>query len=186
VHAPVPPGYGRQMRTPQGPRRPRRAGRANSDAERRALAKANAAPDDHASPPPPRAGFAVLHADGGARGNPGPAGIGYVIHGADGTQRAEHAEPIGVAGANVAEYRALLAGLRRAHALGLDHVDARCDSRLVVAHVRGERQARNPKLAALGDEIREAAAAIGSVTFTWIPGDANGAAHALVARVLST
>src|SRR4051794_246760 len=124
------------MARPQGRRQPRRTGRANSDAERRALAKAGggrAGP----SPPRPRPGYAVLAADGGSRGNPGPAAIGYRLTAADGSVLAAHGEAIGVAGANVAEYRALLAGLERAIALGVDRLDARCDARLVVEQVTG-------------------------------------------------
>ena len=123
--------------------------------------------------------------DGGARGDRPVAAIGYVLRAADGSLLASHAEVIGVAGATTAEYRALLAGLMRAHELGLDRVDARSDSRLVVSHVRGERRPRNPALIALGDEILELTTRIGSVTVTWIPSGANGAAHALVADALA-
>jgi ribonuclease HI len=168
-----------------GRRRPRRAGRANSDAERRALAKANARPSRRANQPV-REGFASLAVDGGARGNPPLAAIGYVLRAADGSLLAAHAEVIGVAGATIAEYHALLAGLRRAHELGLDRVDARSDSRLVVSHMRGERRPRNPALTTLGDEILELTTRIGSVIVTWIPSGANGAAHALVAAALDT
>jgi len=167
-----------------GRRRPRRGGRANSDAERRALAKANARPQNWAAAPV-RKGFAALTVDGGARQSPPAAAIAYVLRATDGSMLASHAEVIGVASATVAEYRAMLAGLQRAHALGLDRVDARSDSRLVVSHLRGERRPGNPKLVALGDEILEIAMRIGSVTIIWIPGDANSAAHALVADALA-
>jgi ribonuclease HI len=114
------------------------------------------------------------------------AAIGYVLRAADGSLLASHAEVIGVAGATTAEYHALLAGLRRAHELGLKRVDARSDSRLVVSHICGERRPRNPALTTLGDEILELTTRIGSVTVTWIPSEANGAAHALVAAALDT
>ena len=171
------------MRTPQGRRSPRRRGRANSDAERRALAKASGR---RKGPPPrpPRPGYAVLATDGGSRGNPGPAAIGYVLDAADGAQLATHGEAIGVAGATVAEYRALLAGLERAHALGLDRVEARCDARLVVEQVMGRREPSNPRLRDLADAVRDVAERIGSVAFTWVPAEANGRAHALVAEAL--
>src|SRR5919202_5830669 len=120
------------MAAPQRRRPPRRRGRANSDAERRALAKASG----RRKGPPQRApldGYALLSTDGGSRGNPGPAAIGYVLVAADGTLLAAHGEAIGVAGANVAEYRALLAGLAHARRLGLDRVEARCDARLIFA-----------------------------------------------------
>ena len=172
------------MAAPQRRRPARRRGRANSDAERRALAKASGR---RTGPPPkpPRPGYAVLSTDGGSRGNPGPAAIGYVIVGADGTVLASHGEAIGIAGANVAEYRALLAGLEHAHRLGLDRVDARCDARLVVEHVTGRREPTNPRLRELCDGVRDAAQRIGSVVVTWIPADTNGRAHALVAEALA-
>src|SRR4051794_19894959 len=127
------------MAEPQRRRPDRRRGRANSDAERRALAKASGR---RATPPTrvPRAGFAVLATDGGSRGNPGPAAIGYVLAAADGAVLAARGEAIGVAGANVAEYRALLAGLEHAVGLGLDRVEARCDARLIVEQVTGGRE----------------------------------------------
>jgi ribonuclease HI len=166
------------------PRRPRRPGRAASDAERRALAKASGR-SSGPPPRPPRPGYAVLATDGGSRGNPGPAAIGYVLAGADGAPLAAHGEAIGIAGANVAEYRALVAGLERALALGLDRVEARCDARLVVDHVTGAREPANPRLRELCAAVREVAERIGSVRFTWVPAEANGRAHALVAEALS-
>jgi len=169
---------------PQRRRPPRRRGRANSDAERRALAKASG----RRTRPPPRAplpGYAVLSTDGGSRGNPGPAAIGYVLTGADGTLLAAHGEAIGVAGANVAEFRALLAGLAHAHRLGLDRVHTRCDARLVVEQVTVGPEPANPRLRALCSEVREAAQRIGTVVFTWVPAEANGRAHALVAEALA-
>jgi len=108
-----------------------------------------------------------------------------VLNAPDGSILAEHAELIGVASATVAEYRALIAGLRRAYQLGLDRVDARSDSRIVVSHLSGERTPTNLKLVALADEILELTMRIGSVTVTWIPSDANGAAHGLVADALA-
>ena len=171
------------MGAPQRRRPARRGGRANSDAERRALAKASGR---RTGPPPrePRPGYAVLSTDGGSRGNPGPAAIGYVLAAPDGTVLAAHGEAIGVAGANVAEYRALIAGLERARSLGLDRVDVRCDARLIVEQVSGGRRPANPRLRQLCGAVREAAEQIGSVVFTWVPAEANGRAHALVAEAL--
>jgi ribonuclease HI len=169
---------------PQRRRPARRGSRANSDAERRALAKASGRRTG-APVPAPRTGFAVLCTDGGSRGNPGPAAIGYVLAAADGSVLAAHGEAIGVAGANVAEYRALLAGLEHAAAMGLERVEARCDARLVVEHVLGHREPTNPRLRELCGAVREAAAGIGSVVVTWVPAEANGRAHALVAEALT-
>jgi ribonuclease HI len=109
-----------------------------------------------------------------------------VLTAADGTPLAAHGESIGVAGANVAEYRALIAGLEHARRLGLDRVDARCDARLVVEHVTGRREPTNPRLRGLCSAVREAAERIGTVVFTWVPAEANGGAHALVAEALGT
>jgi ribonuclease HI len=165
-------------------RRPRRAGRANSDAERRALAKANARPPRWAVARA-RPGFAVLEADGGARESPPAAAIGYVLRATDGSRLASHAEAIGVVSAIVAEYRALLAGLQHAYELGLGRVDARSDCRLLVAHLSGERTPVNPKLVALGNEILELTTRIGTVTVSWTPSEANGGPHALVTEALA-
>jgi ribonuclease HI len=168
----------------QGRRRPRRKGRATKDAERRALAKANAKPARPVRAVMP--GFAVLHVDGGARGAPGPAAIGYLLDDEAGVRLAEHAEAIGATTAAEAEYRALLAGLTHAHELGLDCVTARSDSRLLVAHVNGERHIRSPRLLELEAEIADLRMRIGTVLFEWIPAAANGEAHGLVATMLET
>jgi ribonuclease HI len=170
---------------PQRRRPDRRRGRANSDAERRALAKASGR-RTRPAPRAPRPGYAVLWTDGGSRGNPGPAAIGYVLAAADGTLLVAHGEAIGVAGANVAEYRALLAGLEHASRLGVDRVDARCDARLVVEHVTGAREPANPRLRELCSGVLAAAERIGTVVITWVPSEANGRAHALVAEALAT
>jgi ribonuclease H / adenosylcobalamin/alpha-ribazole phosphatase len=132
-----------------------------------------------------REGFASLAVDGGARETPRVAAISYVVRAANGLLLATHAEVIGVASATVAEYRALLAGLQRAHALGLDRVEARSDCRLLVSHLAGERRSANRTLVAIADEIRELTTRIGSVIVNWIPSEANGAAHALVADALA-
>jgi ribonuclease H / adenosylcobalamin/alpha-ribazole phosphatase len=167
---------------PQGRRRPRRKGRATRDAERRALAKAKARPARAVNQPRP--GFAVLHADGGATQATDMAAIGYVLDDAEGVRVAVHGEAIGQASAAEAEYRALLAGLTRAHELGLTQLLARSDSRLLIGHLNGERQVRSRQLAGLGAEIDDRRMQIGTVVFEWIPATANGEAHVCVARVL--
>jgi ribonuclease HI len=169
---------------PQGRRRPRRAGRATRDAERRALAKAHATPTRPVNAPRP--GFAVLHCDGGARGSPGPAAIGYLLDDQEGVRLAAHAETIGATSAAEAEYRALLAGLTRAHGLGLTRLTARSDSRLLIAHANGERHIRNARLVELAAQITDQRMRIGTVLFEWIPATANGEAHRLVADVLGS
>jgi len=80
----------------------------------------------------------VLWTDGGSRGNPGPAAYAYVLETGDGTVLDARGEPIGVATNNVSEYSALVAGLRKAAELGVDELEVRADSELLVKQMRGE------------------------------------------------
>ena len=89
---------------------------------------------------------ARLFTDGGARGNPGPAASAYVLEAEDGTVLAAHGEAIGVATNNVAEYRALVAGLERARDLGVDELEVVSDSELLVKQMRGEYKVKNAAL----------------------------------------
>ncbi|MFD6416974.1 bifunctional RNase H/acid phosphatase [Streptomyces sp. NPDC060194] len=112
----------------------------------------------------------VVEADGGSRGNPGPAGYGaVVVDSASGEVVAEAAEYIGVATNNVAEYRGLVAGLRAAHALDPEStVHVRMDSKLVVEQMSGRWQIKHPAMKPLAAE----AAAVfprDRVTYEWIP-----------------
>ena len=100
----------------------------------------------------------VVHVDGGARGNPGPAAIGVVVSDADGGLLDQRAELIGVATNNVAEYRALLLGLERARALGASEVEVVNDSELVAKQVNG---AYKVKHAGHEAAARRGAAALG-------------------------
>jgi ribonuclease HI len=97
---------------------------------------------------------AVLHADGGARGNPGPAGIGVVLADADGNVIAEIAEGIGEATNNVAEYKAVIAGLELALDKGVTEIDVYLDSELVVSQLRGDWKIKNDRLRALAVRAR--------------------------------
>jgi ribonuclease HI len=89
---------------------------------------------------------AVLHTDGGARGNPGPAGIGVVLEDESGEAIGEIAESIGRATNNVAEYRALIAGLELAVEKGVTDVEILVDSELVVSQMKGEWKIKDNKL----------------------------------------
>ena len=91
---------------------------------------------------------ARLFTDGGARGNPGPAAFGYVLEAEDGTVLAAHGEAIGVATNNVAEYRALVAGLERAAELQVGEVEVVSDSELLVKQMTGEYRVKNEALRA--------------------------------------
>jgi ribonuclease HI len=98
----------------------------------------------------------VVHVDGGARGNPGPAAVAAIVSDPDGTVLAEAAEPIGTATNNVAEYRALLLGLARARALGADEVEVVGDSELIIKQVQGLYKVKHAGLKPLHAEARAA------------------------------
>jgi ribonuclease HI len=97
---------------------------------------------------------AVLFSDGASRGNPGPAGIGAVLEAPDGGRLAEIAEYIGHATNNVAEYRALIAGLERALAMGVGSLEVRADSELMIKQLRGDYQVKNARLLPLFRDAR--------------------------------
>ena len=127
-----------------------------------------------------------LATDGAARGNPGPAGIGAVVTNDDGEVLARVAEGIGVATNNVAEYRALVEGLRKAVELGVDEVEVVSDSELLVKQMRGEYRVKNEALQELN---REAAAlarqvGVGRVTYTAVRREHNELADSLVNEAL--
>ena len=96
----------------------------------------------------------IVHTDGAARGNPGPAGIGAVVTDEEGNVLAEHAEGIGPATNNVAEYRAAIAGLRLAEEQGARDVTLRADSRLLIEQLAGRFRVKHPPLQRLHEEAR--------------------------------
>jgi len=119
----------------------------------------------------------IVEADGGSRGNPGPAGYGSVVWSADrGTVLAESKQAIGHATNNVAEYRGLIAGLEEAADLGATEVEVLMDSKLVVEQMSGRWQVKHPDLKALIAQAADVAARFDSVSYQWIPRAAN--AHA--------
>jgi ribonuclease H / adenosylcobalamin/alpha-ribazole phosphatase len=127
---------------------------------------------------------ARLSTDGGARGNPGPAAFGYVLETEDGTVLAAHGEAIGVATNNVAEYRALLEGLRKALELGIDEVDVVSDSQLLVRQMTGEYKVKNEALRKLTLEAARLARQLGKVTYRSVPREHNELADRLVNEAL--
>ena len=127
---------------------------------------------------------ARLSTDGGARGNPGPAAYAYVLETDDGTVLAAHGEAIGVATNNVAEYRALVEGLRKAAELGVDEVEVVSDSQLVVEQMRGAYKVKNARLRALWEEAQELADRLGKVRYTAVPREHNELADQLVNEAL--
>lgn len=122
----------------------------------------------------------IVEADGGARGNPGPAGWGAVVReAATGEVLVELGESIGVATNNVAEYSGLIAGLRAAADLGAVEVEVRMDSKLVVEQMSGRWQIKNPGLRPLAAQAAALVSRFESVRFTWVPRERNTAADAL-------
>jgi ribonuclease HI len=95
--------------------------------------------------------------DGGARGNPGPAAVGYRIEDEAGEVLDEAGRTIGVATNNEAEYRALITALARAAALGATEVEVRSDSELLVRQMTGRYRVKSPHLKQLWDEAQQAA-----------------------------
>ena len=123
---------------------------------------------------------ARLSTDGGARGNPGPAASAYVLEAEDGTVLDARAEAIGVATNNVAEYRALVAGLRAALDRGVDELEVISDSELVVKQMRGEYRVKNAALRELSLEAARLARQIGDVRYTAVRREHNELADRLV------
>jgi probable phosphoglycerate mutase len=118
----------------------------------------------------------VVEADGGSRGNPGPAGYGAVLRdGETGEVLAERSEGIGVATNNVAEYRGLIAGLRAAVDVGgpAASVEVRMDSKLVVEQMSGRWKVKHPAMRPLALEAAGLVRRLGSVRFTWVPRERN-------------
>jgi ribonuclease HI len=118
----------------------------------------------------------VAYIDGGARGNPGPAGYGVRIERADGTLVDEFSESIGVATNNVAEYRALIAALEWARAHGETALRVRSDSLLLVQQMRGNYKVKHPGLQPLHAKARLLAYEVGRVGYEHVRRELN--AHA--------
>jgi ribonuclease HI len=127
---------------------------------------------------------ARLSTDGGARGNPGPAASAYVLEAEDGTVLDARGEAIGVATNNVAEYRALVAGLRAALERQVDELEVVSDSELVVKQMRGEYRVKNAALRELSLEAARLARLIGDVRYTAVRREHNELADRLVNEAL--
>jgi probable phosphoglycerate mutase len=127
---------------------------------------------------------ATLWTDGGARGNPGPAAYGYVLEAENGTVLAAHGEAIGTATNNVAEYRALIAGLEKAADVGVDELEVVSDSELLVKQMRGEYKVKSETLRGLFERASGLANRLGSVRFTAVRREHNELADRLVNEAL--
>ncbi|MGH2722394.1 MAG: ribonuclease HI family protein [Actinomycetota bacterium] len=125
-----------------------------------------------------------LRTDGGARGNPGPAGIGVVLEAPDGEVVAEIAKGIGHATNNVAEYRALLEGLELAAGRGIRELDVFSDSLLMVEQMKGRYKVKNQGLQPLHARARRLAGSFDRVRFHAVRRELNKAADALANQAM--
>ncbi|MHA7650629.1 bifunctional RNase H/acid phosphatase [Mycobacterium sp. ML4] len=122
----------------------------------------------------------IIEADGGSRGNPGPAGYGAVVWSADRrTVLAETKQAIGRATNNVAEYRGLIAGLDDALNLGAGEVSVLMDSKLVVEQMSGRWRVKHPDLVELHAQARSLASQFRRISFCWVPREENAYADRL-------
>ncbi len=126
----------------------------------------------------------IVHVDGGARGNPGPAAAACVISSPDGEVLAERAELLGRATNNVAEYRALLLGLAKARELGADEVEVVGDSELIAKQVQGIYKVKHEAMRPLYLDSIQALRGFESWSIRTVPRAQNARADALVNAAL--
>ncbi|HEX9437698.1 MAG TPA: reverse transcriptase-like protein [Candidatus Limnocylindria bacterium] len=127
---------------------------------------------------------ATLFADGAARGNPGPAGSGALLLDETGKPIAELTLSLGHATNNVAEYRALILGLEEARRLGIEQIDVRMDSLLVVRQMQGLWKIKHPGLRPLALRAGALLAQFGQRTIEHIPREENSRADRLANRAI--
>lgn len=121
----------------------------------------------------------IIYTDGGARGNPGPAGIGAVIYNEHKKLLAEISEFLGVATNNQAEYKALIAAFRKAADLGAKELDCYLDSELVVKQLKGEYRVKDKDLAKLFLDIHNLSLSFKKISYTHVPRERNKEADLL-------
>lgn len=126
----------------------------------------------------------VVHVDGGARGNPGPAAAACVVTSPDGDTLDEASELLGQTTNNVAEYRALLLGLSRARAVGAEEVEVVNDSELVAKQVQGAYRVKHPSMRPLHAEAMRALGSFARWSIRSVPRSENARADALVNAAL--
>jgi probable phosphoglycerate mutase len=126
----------------------------------------------------------VTYSDGASRGNPGPAAMGAVVIDPSGAVKHEISERLGVATNNIAEYRALIAALEAALALGARHVEARMDSELLVRQAIGRYRVKNPGLVPLHNRVVGLRSRFDEVVFRHVPRAQNKRADALANEAL--
>jgi ribonuclease HI len=141
------------------------------------------------APPPASSSSSVVHepeavlwTDGAARGNPGPAGIGAILKRVDGEVLYSGSEFLGHTTNNVAEYKAVLLGLAAALAQGVEHLEVRADSELLIKQLKGVYRVKAPGLKPLFDQARGLIARFRSVKLTHIRRELNAEADRLANR----
>ena len=120
-----------------------------------------------------------IFSDGGARGNPGPAGVGAVIYSDKGEVLAEVSEYLGIATNNQAEYKALIFALKRAKEMGAKKIMCYLDSELVVKQLNREYKVKNKDLAPLFLEVHNLSINFKNISYHHIPREENKAADKL-------
>jgi len=115
----------------------------------------------------------LIHTDGAARGNPGPAGAGAILRDTDGAVVAEIAEPLGHATNNVAEWTAVRLALEEAERLGATHVDLRMDSELVARQISGIYRVKHPDLKPIHAAVMRLLRGLDGYTVGHVPRELN-------------
>lgn len=126
----------------------------------------------------------IIHSDGGARGNPGPAAIGAVITDLGGTVCETVSKTIGETTNNQAEYQAVIAGIEAGIALGAEEIECLLDSELVVKQLRGEYKVKNKELAPLFVKVHNLSLQLKKISFHHVRREQNVEADRLVNEAL--
>jgi len=126
----------------------------------------------------------IIHTDGAARGNPGPAAIGVVLKDEKGTIIAQISRRIGFTTNNQAEYHAIIAALKKAISTGATHVELKSDSELVVQQINGRYKIKNIALRPLYQEVVRLIGSLESFKISYIPRTQNAEADALANKAL--
>ena len=126
----------------------------------------------------------IIHADGAARGNPGPAAIGATIKDEQGKLSAHISQRIGKTTNNQAEYRAIIAALEKAVSLGATHVELKSDSELVVKQLNGKYRVKKAELKPLYQQVKHLQNSLENCTINHIPREQNAEADSLANMAL--
>jgi ribonuclease HI/pterin-4a-carbinolamine dehydratase len=160
------------------------AGNVVTDKDESFAREVDALLNERSQPQKPKVNEAHLYTDGGARGNPGPAALGYVIYDADGSIVEKNSRYLGATTNNQAEYQALKEGLEASKKLGVKKLDVFMDSLLVVNQLKGLYKVKNKDLAQIHKAINQLASEFESVSFKHVPREQNSVADSMVNECL--